>query len=335
MNAVLTFSFLLSFLTLSNAADAGSLVFHVPQEAEKLKGEKSPVSKNKEQERSPDAAKDESDEEIEQEEAPNAGGGFLEIPDVNNSDSNAVTEVSFGCVQDKLPIYLYISPSCFHCAEQLIKKNPKYLQMYGATHRLVVRFLPTSAKDLFIMKLIYNRAKAIAKRDTSRIPYEFYYVFVSYIKHMNQIIRSIKPTEEQISMFKGSNTDPDMIKFQIGATMPSTEKLCKDPDEDHAIPAFEPFTNDEVVAAMPNLDAKFEAKIMDFYRDSVEYISAVVKSKELTLPLITRNDKSYKTLEEASSNEDDPGGDTPIATPLGTALAQDSSNRDHLASEAS
>ena len=233
---------------------------------------------------------------------------FLKNPEIEDApianDSDVVTEVSFGCSQDDNPTYIYVSPSCFHCGAHLIKKTPKYLQYYGSTNKLIVKFLPTSAKDLFIMKLLHQRAIILAKNDPSRIPYEFYYLFISYIKHMEKIINKIKPTDEQLEMFKGSNTDPEMIKFQVGATIPGDKNQSKNNNE-ATISAFEPFSKEEIIAAIPNLDAKYETNIMNCYRESVEYISAVVKTKELTLPLIICEDQAYKTLEEAAESKEE------------------------------
>ena len=211
----------------------------------------------------------------------------LQVPEEPIDQANATTEILLGCSQDESPIYIYISPSCLHCAKFLLEDLNKFLEAKGAIHKVVIRFLPTCAKDVFIMKLMEHKAKALAKEkgDISKSMYEFYHSFLSYIQHVTKVINSIEATNEQLEMYKGSNTDKEMIKYQIAA---KTSGL---------------FSDDEIINAIPDPEfkEKYEVTLINSYRDSLEYISKIINSKELDLPLIIKNEIRYKTIEEASN----------------------------------
>ena len=95
-------------------------------------------------------------------------------------------------------------------------------------------------------------------------------------------INSIKPTDEQLDLFKGSKSDPEMIKFQVGA--------------------YEfGFSESKVINAYPKMKEEFECAILEDYPKTATYLSDILGIKEIDLPLIVVNDKAYKSLSDIKS----------------------------------
>ena len=136
--------------------------------------------------------------------------------------------------------------------------------------------IPVLARDFFIMKIIQAEAK-----DSDN----YKQIFSNYMKRTMATIDNIYPNEEQKALYKGSNTDPDMIKYQV---------IAKEFG----------FTDEKIVHAIPNMDEDYEQAVMEYYRNTLTTISDILKldknkQQEIEVPLIICNGKSYKTIEKA------------------------------------
>lgn len=197
--------------------------------------------------------------------------GFMTLPE----DESAISEIYLGNKTSKNKIKIYISPSCLHCGKFLVEDVDEFLKKNNEKVKIIVKLLPASAKDIFIMKLIQNESK-----DENG----YFAILKNYIMRVLATINYITPSESQISMFKGSKTDPEMIKFQVEASEFG-------------------FSDEKIIKAFPDMDQLFEKTIMKRYAKSVKFISKILDSKELNLPLIVKEKKVCKTLKEAVQNE--------------------------------
>ncbi len=186
-------------------------------------------------------------------------------------DEGYVLEIDTGCTENKDDfIMLYISPSCLHCLEFIANKFEPFLEQNKKAH-VKIKFLTTSAKDVFILKVLNKFT-----HDQSK----FFITFKNFSKRVLATINSLSPTEEQKVLFKGSDSDPDMIKFQL-------------------VSFNFGFSEQQVVDAYPNMDEKFECKLLSEYKKDVQTIASILNRKELDLPLIMYKEKIYSTLEDA------------------------------------
>ena len=188
---------------------------------------------------------------------------------------NAITYFTFG-TEGKPIIDVYISPSCLHCAQFLVEDLKKFLEKHGNECFIKVMLIPVLARDFFIMKIIQAEAK-----DSDN----YKQIFSNYMKRTMATIDNIYPNEEQKALYKGSNTDPDMIKYQV---------IAKEFG----------FTDEKIVHAIPNMDEDYEQAVMEYYRNTLTTISDILKldknkQQEIEVPLIICNGKSYKTIEKA------------------------------------
>ena len=189
-------------------------------------------------------------------------------------DKSAVTEIHFGKQQSNEKIEIYISPSCLHCGKFIAEDLENFLKNHD--DEVVLKFLPTSAKDIFIMKIIQNETKD---------PKSYFEIYKNYIKRAIATINFVNPTKEQIDKYKGSKKDPEMIKFQVVASEFG-------------------FSDKKIIAAFPDpeMTAPFERSIMLAYSQNLKMIYKLVDTKELDLPLIAKSGKRFKTLNEAARN---------------------------------
>lgn len=190
--------------------------------------------------------------------------------DLNNFETTKpITEIHLGRKSLENPIYIYVSPSCLHCAQFIVEDLEKFLENNKNNH-VIIKFLPASAKDVFIIKLINNETKS---EDL------FFLIFKNYIKRILTTINKISPTEEQQDLFKGSKKDPEMIKFQVGA--------------------YEfGFSEEKIQKAYPKMQDKFEQSLAQDYSETVKELSNILQSKEINLPLIINKNKIYKNLND-------------------------------------
>lgn len=185
-------------------------------------------------------------------------------------EKQLITEIHLGNKDLKNPTYIYISPSCLHCAKFIVEDLEKFLAKNQDNNHIVIKFLPVSAKDIFIIKLINNETQ------NENL---FYRIFKDYIKRILAKINQITPTDEQLELFKGSKQDPEMIKFQIGAS-------------DFG------FSQDKILNAYPKMKNSFEKVLMNEYSKIAKQLSQILDSKEINLPLIVKEDKVYKNLSD-------------------------------------
>lgn len=213
---------------------------------------------------------------------------------INNNERekiNAITYFTFG-THNKPLIEIYVSPSCLHCAYFLVEDLEAFLKKNNNECFVKVILLPSLDykdgkyifvdKDFFIMKLIQAEAKDVNG---------YYMIFCNYMKRVLATINKTNPSKEQRELYKGSETDDEMIKYQV---------IAHD---------FK-FSDDKITNAIPNMDnndyehAKYELAIKEHYKRTVKEIFTKLnldtqKSPELEVPLIICNGKKYKTLEDA------------------------------------
>jgi hypothetical protein len=56
------------------------------------------------------------------------------------------------------------------------------------------------------------------------------------------------------------------------------------------------FSNEKIVAAIPDMNGLMESKIIKDYRETVKRTANILNTKELELPLIIKDEKVYKDL---------------------------------------
>ena len=184
---------------------------------------------------------------------------------------HAILDLPLGNTQydnDIERIDIYVAPSCLHCGKFLVKDLQDFLDKNSQNCFIRIRLLPVSAKDLFVMKIIQSEARDING---------YYMIYLNYIRRTIATIKDIKPTEQQQKSYKGSDTDPEMIKYQTVAS------------------AFG-FSDEKIAAAYPNMDGYYEKAVMDWYRNIVKILEPFCPNKNLDLPLIIQNGKSYKNI---------------------------------------
>lgn len=185
-------------------------------------------------------------------------------------DSSAITEIHFGNKKATKTVEVYISPSCLHCGQFIINELKDFVDEHGNDADIVVKFLPVSAKDIFIMKLIQNESSGDEKL--------YFAIYQNYIKRAIATINYIKVTDDQRKLFKGSRKDSEMIKFQVLASefgFPSAKIVAAYPDQ--------------------NMTEPFERAILLAYSAAVKKVSALLNSKELDLPLVVSGNRVLKS----------------------------------------
>ena len=195
-----------------------------------------------------------------------------------NSSSNdaitenklVITEIHLGSPEAESEIEIYISPSCLHCGQFVVETLEKFINRLDHKTGVLLRFLPTSAKDVFMMKLLQHEAKDEKS---------YYDIYKNYIKRAIATVNFVKPTKRQISLYKGSAKDPEMIKFQVVASEFG-------------------FSDKKIVDALPDpkMQESFEHTLMKTYSEQVRVISKLTNTKQLDLPLIVKDGKISKSL---------------------------------------
>ena len=188
---------------------------------------------------------------------------------------NAITYFVFG-TEGKPIINVYISPACLHCAQFLAEDLQKFLDKHKSECCVKVMLIPVLAKDFFVMKIIQAKAKNLD---------DYYGIFSRYMKRAIATIDSIHPTKEQKVLYIGSNTDPDMIKYQV---------IAKEFG----------FTDEEIINAIPNMNENYELAVVEYYKNILQEILNTLqldnnKQQEIDVPLIICNGKECKTLNDA------------------------------------
>ncbi len=183
-------------------------------------------------------------------------------------------EFSFGCSLDTNPITIYVVPSCLHCGTFLAETLDSFLKQHGQLYGVKVKFIIASAKDLFILKLFYNKFK--------NDKYKMYWKYIDYIKRAIATIKSTKATEEQLAVYKGSKKDSEFIKFEVIANNFG-------------------FSDEEIVAAYPKSKEFFESRIMAISGNHSNEINEIEHSTEIETPYITRNNQKITNLEQVLS----------------------------------
>jgi hypothetical protein len=189
----------------------------------------------------------------------------------DEKDEKITTEISFGQKNDSNSISVTVSPSCMHCAKFIADEFEEFVKKTKDKYGVKVRFLPTSLTDVFIMKLIQNKAK-----DENG----FFLIFKNYAKRAYATVNRIKPTDKQRELFNGSRSDSEMLKFQVVAS-------------DFG------FSDEEIVHAIPDMDAPYEVKLMKYYRQEAERIRALLSEKEVSFPIIFRGNTKFDFLKQA------------------------------------
>ncbi len=190
--------------------------------------------------------------------------------DVAIAEKPVITEIHLGNPEAENKIEIYISPSCLHCGQFIVETLEEFMHQLDHKTEVLLKFLPTSAKDVFIMKLLQHEAKDEKS---------YYDIYKNYIKRAIATVNFVKPTKEQISLYKGSVKDPEMIKFQVVASEFG-------------------FSDKKIVDAFPDpkMQEPFEHTLMQTYSERVRIISKLTNTKQLDLPLIVKDGKISKSL---------------------------------------
>ena len=185
-----------------------------------------------------------------------------------------IVEIKFAGNDKSQSVDIYISPSCLHCGHFLATELDNMIKSGQVS--VTIKLLPTTAKDFFIMKLIQN--------ETTN-PKTYYKIYLNFIKRTIATINFINPNRKQLAKYKGSTTDPDMIKYQIIAS-------------DFG------FSEQKIVNAFPDpkMEGKFEKFVLNNYTENAKVISKIIGTNKLDLPLIVRNGKAYRKLTKALKN---------------------------------
>jgi hypothetical protein len=191
-----------------------------------------------------------------------------------NSRYNDCMEIRFGSTSDKSPIIIYVVPSCLHCGEFLAEEVSEFLNKHGGDTAVVVRFIVPDTKDVFVLKLFYNKfLKKISKdQNLKDLKYNMFWEYVEYIKKV-------------IANLPKNMAEPDI------------EYLKKMAIEFR-------FSKEEVEQAAPMADQNFEKAIVAKSAEFAEYIAKISGVKEIGTPYITKNDKEIKSFEEAMKIQD-------------------------------
>ena len=192
-----------------------------------------------------------------------------------NNEEEIITYFTFG-TEGKLTINVYISPSCLHCAQFLAEDLQKFINKHKNECFIKVILIPYLARDFFVMKIMQKKSKNSE---------DYYGIFSRYMKRAVATIDSVHVNKEQKALYVGSNTDPDMIKYQVVAKEFG-------------------FTDEEIIKAIPNMNEDYELKVIKRYKTTLQEISNILqldnsKQQEIDVPLIVCNGKTHKTLNDA------------------------------------
>jgi hypothetical protein len=153
-----------------------------------------------------------------------------------------------------------------------------FVQKHGNC-RVALRFLVTSAKDIFLLKLIWNKTKDAG---------EYFRIYQNLMKRMIATIDHVTPQEEQA------------LKEQLSEEQ--WEALRKSDILRHAVVSVAfGFTSGEMAEAIPVMDGKYEREIIVAYK---MYLSAITKNadkKEVDLPMVMAGEEHYKNLSDAAA----------------------------------
>jgi hypothetical protein len=188
--------------------------------------------------------------------------------------AGAIVKIRLGNRSCSEPIAVYIAPSCLHCGKFLLDVLIGFLGEHDGVGVDLI-FLPTSAKDVFIMKLIHNTVKDECG---------YYVVFRMLIKEAMDVLQQIKPSAEQEELYKGSNNDPEMIQYQVLASRLG-------------------FSDEKIVRAIPDMNAEYENEVIEYYKVSAVNLANIVDTKEIVLPMIVFKGKCYKELSDIPEAE--------------------------------
>ncbi|MDR3224299.1 MAG: hypothetical protein LBT03_01790 [Holosporales bacterium] len=188
--------------------------------------------------------------------------------------NDVTTEFILGNVNAKKRIVVYISPACLHCAQLLTGDIIPFIKngSNAETYCIVIKLLPTSAKDVFILNLL---------SELNVDPEKKFNIYINYMKRVLATLKNIVPTAEQKRKFKGSESDVEMIKYQV-------------------IAAKFGFADIQICGAFPDMDAEREKKVMADYRRIITELAEFLEKREVDLPIIVADGKVHSGIKEAA-----------------------------------
>jgi hypothetical protein len=187
---------------------------------------------------------------------------------------NNCLEIRLGCTKDESPIILYVVPSCLHCGKFLAEDVSEFLKQYGGSTAIIVRFIVSEAKDIFILKLFYNKFLKDVTEDRF-LKDRKYNMFWEYVGYMKKAIANLPKGMEEpdIKYFKKM-----AIEFQ--------------------------FSEEDVNQAEPQKEQDFEKTTVAKSSEFAEHIAEISGTKEIGTPYIVKNDKEIKNFEEFAKIQD-------------------------------
>jgi hypothetical protein len=196
------------------------------------------------------------------------------FPDKKSINLADCLEFKFGYETDNNPIIVYIVPTCLHCGMFLAEDLDKFLKTYGQLHGVIVRFIIPTKKDLFILKLFYNKFLNYNWKSREgkykENKYKMYWQYVDYVK---KIIATAK-----------NRQDPDIKDLKkIALEFGFSEQDLKD--------------------AEPNPEGKYEKQIIAKSADYTQQIAEISESEEIKTPCIIKGEEELEDLEEVANIE--------------------------------
>ncbi|MDR2074828.1 MAG: hypothetical protein LBP31_01245 [Holosporales bacterium] len=184
-------------------------------------------------------------------------------------------EFKFGCETDNNPVIIYVVPTCLHCGMFLAEDLNKFLKTYGQLHGVVVRFIIPTKKDLFVLKLFYNKFLNYnwenKEEKYKENKYKMYWQYVDYVK---KIIATAKNRQDP------SIEDLKKIALKFG------------------------FSEQDLEKAEPNQKGTYENQIIAKSADYTQQIAEISESDEVKTPCIIKGEEELEDLEEVVNTED-------------------------------
>jgi hypothetical protein len=196
-------------------------------------------------------------------------GNVVNGADHEHEDGDVTDCMEFSLGQpSENPIIVYVVPSCFHCGLFLAEKLSPFLIEHGQRHNAKVRFIVTTPKDIFIMKLFFN----MFENDKCTM----FWKVIDLLKRAVATIKAVKPTRKQWKLCK----DSELVK------------LC-------AVAQEFGFSFDEVKAALPVEGGATELALLTRGAKYAAEIFEVSGKAEIETPCILQNGRLIQSLEDA------------------------------------
>lgn len=182
----------------------------------------------------------------------NPSADSLNIKEDNkNAETNVpITEYILGSSEKdpKYTVDILVVPTCTHCAQFMEKDLDTFLKNYGQIYTTVVKFVPASIPDIFIINLANIKSKT-----------DDFYTVISYI------MKALSDNAGKISITSQDKEKFQSLGFENEELYPYIKMaLSGNVFQDKNLPSFI-FTEEEIISAMPDSNRSGEEHIMMSY----------------------------------------------------------------------